>query len=126
MRNPDRSDFKANLATALKEMGEFEKSKKIIDLGFKENFKILDFFAPFACDKTNSLTEEHIQYYKDQLKNNEISNEDKILISHTFFFEYYRNKKDFDESGEFLKMSNELQYSLRAFDTNLEENLFKK
>ena len=123
--NPDRSDFKANLATALKEMGEFEKSKKIIDLGFKENFKILDFFAPFACDKTNSLTEEHIQYYKDQLKNNEISNEDKILISHTFF-EYYRNKKDFDESGEFLKMSNELQYSLRAFDTNLEENLFKK
>ena len=123
--NPDRSDFKANLATALKEIGDFEESKKIIDLGFKQNFKILDFFAPFASDKTNSLLDEHIQFYKDQLKGNELNKEDKILISHTFF-EYYRNKKDFDESGKFLKMSNELQYSLKDFDTKLEKNLFKK
>ena len=123
--NPDRSDFKANLATALKEIGNFEESKKIIDLGFKQNFKILDFFAPFASDKKNSLLNEHIQYYKDQLKNNELNKDDKILISHTFF-EYYRNKKDFDESGKYLKMSNELQYSLKNFDTKLEINLFKK
>ena len=123
--NPDRSDFKANLATALKEIGDFEESKKIIDLGFKQNFKRLDFFAPFASDKTNSLLEEHIQYYKDQLKGDEVNKEDKILISHTFF-EYYRNKKNFDESGKFLKMSNELQYSLKNFDTKLEINLFKK
>ena len=123
--NPERSDFKANLATALKEIGDFEESKKIIDLGFRQDFKSLDFFAPFASDKTNSLSDEHIQYYKDQLNSNEVNKEDKILISHTFF-EYYRNKKDFDESGEFLKMSNELQYSLRDFNTNLEINLFKK
>ena len=123
--NPERSDFKANLATALKEIGDFEESKKIIDLGFRQDFKSLDFFAPFASDKTNSLSDEHIQYYKDQLNSNEVNKEDKILISHTFF-EYYRNKKDFDESGEFLKMSNELQYSLRDFNTNLEVNLFKK
>ena len=123
--NPDRSDFKANLATALKEIGDFEESKKIIDYCFKKDFRNLDFFASFASDKTNSLTEVQIQYYKDQLKNEEVNNEDKILISHTFF-EYYRNKKDFDESGEFLKISNELQYSLKNFDTNLEINLFKK
>ena len=123
--NPERSDFKANLAAALKEIGNFEESKKIIDLGFKQNFKRLDFFAPFASDKTNSLLEEHIQYYKDQLKGDEVNKEDKILISHTFF-EYYRNKKNFDESGKFLKMSNELQYSLKNFDTKLEINLFKK
>ena len=123
--NPDRSDFQANLATALKEIGDFEESKKIIDLGFKQNFKRLDFFAPFASDKTNSLTEEHIKYYKDQLKNNGVNKEDKVLISHTFF-EYYRNKKDFDESGEFLKISNELQYGLRDFDISLEKNLFNK
>ena len=123
--NPDRSDFKANLATALKEIGDFEESKKIIDLGFKQNFKRLDFFAPFASDKTNSLLDEHIQYYKDQLKSNELNKEDKILISHTFF-EYYRNKKDFDESGKFLKMSNELQYSLKDFDTKLEKKFFRK
>ena len=123
--NPDRSDFKANLATALKEIGDFEESKKIIDLGFKQNFKRLDFFAPFASDKKNSLTEEHIKYYKDQLKSNGVNKEDKVLISHTFF-EYYRNKKDFDESGEFLKISNELQYGLRDFDISLEKNLFNK
>ena len=123
--NPERSDFKANLATALKEIGDFEESKKIIDLGFRQDFKSLDFFAPFASDKTNSLSDEHIQYYKDQLNSNEVNKEDKILISHTFF-EYYRNKKDFDESGEFLKMSNELQYSLRDFDITLENNLFHK
>ena len=124
-KNPDRSDFKANLATALKEIGEFEESKKIIDFGFKQNFKILDFFAPFASDKANALSEEQIQYYRDQLKSDEVNKEDKILISHTFF-EYYRNKKDFDESGKFLKMSNELQYSLRDFDKTLEKNLFNK
>ena len=124
-KNPDRSDFKANLATALKEIGEFEESKKIIDFGFKQNFKILDFFAPFASDKANALTEQQIQYYRDQLKSDEVNKEDKILISHTFF-EYYRNKKDFDESGKFLKMSNELQYSLRDFDKTLEKNLFNK
>ena len=124
-KNPDRSDFKANLATALKEIGEFEESKKIIDFGFKQNFKILDFFAPFASDKANALSEEQIQFYRDQLKSDEVNKEDKILISHTFF-EYYRNKKDFDESGKFLKMSNELQYSLRDFDKTLEKNLFNK
>ena len=123
--NPDRSDFKANLATALKEIGEFKESKKIVDLGFQENFKIKDFFVSYASDKTNSLTEEHIKYYRDQLKSDEVNKEDKILISHTFF-EYYRNKKDFSESGEFLKMSNELQYSLRDFDITLENNLFHK
>ncbi len=122
---PERSDFKANLATALKEIGEFEKSKNIVDLGFKQNFKKLDFFAPFASDKKNSLTHEHIQYYRNQLERNEINKDDKILISHTFF-EYYRNKKYFDESGEFLKMSNELQYSLKDFNLNLEKNLFEK
>ncbi len=123
--NPDRSDFKANLATALKEIGEFEESKKIVNLGFKQNYKRLDFFAPFASDKKNNLEEEHIQYYQSQLSSDKVNKEDKILISHTFF-EYYRNKQKFDKSGEYLKISNELQYSLRDFNMSSEKNLFEK
>ncbi len=124
-KNPERSDFKANLATALKEIGEFEESKKIIDIGFKEDFKRLDFFAPFASDKQNTLLDEHIKYYEKQLNDQNFNKDDKILVAHTFF-DYYRNKKDFKKSGEFITMSNDLQYSLKEFDIKSEKILFNK
>ena len=120
---PERADFRANLATALKEIGEFEKSKKIIDSWFNKDFKRLDFFAPFASDKENVLNDEQINYYKEQLDNNNVSDDDKILISHTFF-SYYKNKKDFKKSGKFLELSNNLQYKLKNFDLKKEKFLF--
>ena len=122
--NTERSDFKANLATALREIGDFDESKEIINQGFKENFKSMDFFTAYATDKSNSLNDEHIRYYETELTSDNINEEDKILISHTFF-EYYRNKQNYDQSGRFLKKSNELQYSLRSFDLDLEKNLFR-
>tara|TARA_B100001057_G_scaffold68898_1_gene62676 strand:- start:2764 stop:4467 length:1704 start_codon:yes stop_codon:yes gene_type:complete len=122
---PERHDFQANLATALKEIGEFEESKVIIDKGFNSDFKRLDFFAPFASDKNNLLTEEQINYYEEQLNNENVDSEDKILISHSFF-SYYKNKKDFIKSGKFLKLSNDLQYSLKVFEIDREELLFSK
>ena len=123
--NPDRFDFKTNLASALKEIGDFRESKEIIDKCFVENFKEIDFFAPYASDKTNSLEEKHIHFYETQLDNHSVNNEDKILISHTFF-DYYRNKKNFSKSGDFLKKSNDLQYSLKEFDLQKEIYLFDK
>ena len=120
---PERADFKANLATALKEIGEFEKSKNIIDTWFNKDFKRLDFFAPFASDKENVLNEDQINYYEEQLNNKNVSDDDKILISHSFF-SYYKNKKDFKQSGKFLEISNSLQYNLKNFDLEKEKFLF--
>tara|TARA_Y100000768_G_scaffold103946_1_gene76030 strand:- start:1032 stop:2741 length:1710 start_codon:yes stop_codon:yes gene_type:complete len=120
---PERPDFKANLATALKEIGEFEESKNIINSCFNNDFKRLDFFAPFASDKKNKLNEEQINYYEEQLSNKDISDDDKILISHTFFT-YYKNNKNFEKSGKFLELSNNLQYNLKDFDINKEIFLF--
>tara|TARA_B100001121_G_scaffold306624_1_gene326460 strand:+ start:919 stop:2619 length:1701 start_codon:yes stop_codon:yes gene_type:complete len=120
---PERADFKANLATALKEIGEFEKSKNIIDTWFNRDFKRLDFFAPFASDKENVLNKDQINYYEEQLNNKNVSDDDKILISHSFF-SYYKNKKDFKQSGKFLELSNNLQYNLKNFDLEKEKFLF--
>tara|TARA_Y100000768_G_scaffold203584_1_gene153176 strand:- start:2131 stop:3840 length:1710 start_codon:yes stop_codon:yes gene_type:complete len=123
--NPERPDFKANLATALKEIGNFSESKKIIDEEFKKDFKRIDFFAPFAADKENTLEDKHIIYYKSLFESEKLDNEDKIIIAHTLFG-YYRNKKNFEESGRFLELSNSLQYQLKDFDLSKEEYLFSK
>ena len=121
--NPERPDFKANLATALKEIGNFSESKKIIDEEFKKDFKRIDFFAPFASDKSNILEEQHLEYYRDLIESEKLDVEDKIIIAHTFFG-YYKNQKDFDESGKFLRLSNKLQYQLKDFDLDKEKYLF--
>ena len=123
--NPDRPDFKANLATALKEIGNFTESKKIIDEEFKKDFKRIDFFAPFASDKSNTLEEKHLEYFKSLIESENLDNEDKIIIAHTLFG-YYRNKKNFEESGKFLKLSNRMQYQLKDFDIEKEKYLFNK
>ncbi len=123
--NPERPDFKANLATALKEIGNFPESKKIIDEEFKKDFKRIDFFAPFASDKNNTLEEKHLEYFKGLIESENLDNEDKIIIAHTLFG-YYRNKKNFEESGKFLKLSNRMQYQLKDFDLEKEKYLFNK
>ncbi len=123
--NPERPDFKANLATALKEIGNFSESKKIIDAEFKKDFKRIDFFAPFASDKSNVLEKEHLEYYKSLIESERLDNEDKIIIAHSLFT-YFRNKKNFEESGKFLELSNRLQYQLKDFDLEKEEYLFHK
>ena len=123
--NPERPDFKANLATALKEIGNFSESKKIIDEEFAKDFKRIDFFAPFASDKNNTLEEKHLEYYQNLIDSKELDNEDKIIIAHTLFG-YYRNKKNFVKSGRFLELSNKMQYQLKEFDLDKERYLFNK
>jgi len=123
--NPERPDFKANLATALKEIGNFSESKKIIDEEFAKDFKRIDFFAPFASDKNNTLEEKHLEYYQNLIDTKELDNEDKIIIAHTLFG-YYRNKKNFVKSGRFLELSNKMQYQLKEFDLDKERYLFNK
>ena len=123
--NPERPDFKANLATALKEIGNFSESKKIIDEEFKKDFRRIDFFAPFASDKSNTLEKEHLEYYQDLIETEKLDDEDKIIVSHTLFG-YYRNKKNYRESGRFLELSNRLQYRLKDFDLDKEIYLFNK
>mgnify|MGYP001181558471 CR=1 FL=1 len=123
--NPERPDFKANLATALKEIGNFSESKKIIDEEFKKDFKRIDFFAPFASDKKNTLEEKHLEYYKSLIETGNLDSEDKIIISHALFG-YYRNKKNFEESGIYLELSNKLQYQLKNFDLDKEKYLFNR
>ena len=123
--NPERPDFKANLATALKEIGKFSESKKIIDEEFKKDFKRIDFFAPFASDKKNTLEEKHLEYYKSLIETEKLGSEDKIIISNALF-SYYRNKKNYDESGIYLELSNKLQYQLKNFDLEKEKYLFNR
>ena len=123
--NPERPDFKANLATALKEIGNFSDSKKIIDEEFKKDFKRIDFFAPFASDKKNTLEKKHLEYYKNLLKTEKLSSEDKIIISNALF-SYYRNKKNYEDSGIYLELSNKLQYQLKNFDLEKEKYLFNR
>jgi len=123
--NPERPDFKANLATALKEIGKFSESKKIIDEEFKKDFKRIDFFAPFASDKKNTLEEKHLEYYKSLVETEKLGSEDKIIISNALF-SYYRNKKNYDESGIYLELSNKLQYQLKNFDLEKEKYLFNR
>jgi len=123
--NPERPDFKANLATALKEIGNFSESKKIIDEEFKKDFKRIDFFAPFASDKSNTLEDKHLEYYKRLIETDKLDNEDKIIIAHALFG-YYRNKNNFEDSGKYLELSNRLQYQLKDFDFDKENYLFNK
>ncbi len=121
--NPERLDFKANLVTAFKEIGDFKKSKKIIDEVFPQNFKRLDFFAPFASDKENTLSTDQLEYYENQLHNESLHIDDKVLISHTLF-EYFRNKKNYLKSGKFLSLSNALQYSQKEFEIEKDIKFF--
>ena len=118
-------DFQVNLSSAYKELGSFKKSEQIINDGFKNNFKHLDFFVGYASNKSNSLTQEQIKHYENVMdEGGGLSSHQKVKICETFFT-YYKNKKDFKQSEKYLIKMNKLQYDLQKFDFKLEENLFR-
>tara|TARA_Y100000768_G_scaffold329486_1_gene267829 strand:+ start:1532 stop:3247 length:1716 start_codon:yes stop_codon:yes gene_type:complete len=123
--HPNDSDFKINLSTALRENGEIEEANKIIKIGFELDFKKSDFFGYYVADKNNNLTPEHIKYYENLLSNGETRSHTKVIIAYAFF-EYYRNQKNFELSGKYLTIYNDLQYNLREFDINKEVHFFKR
>ena len=122
---PDFNDFKINLASAYKEAGEFKKAKKIIDDCFKNNFKEVSFFVSYAADKENVLTEGEIEYYTTAINKEDTNIEHKVAIGHSLF-NYFKNKKNYEISGEYLIKANNLQYSQNEFDLIRERKFFDK
>ena len=121
----DNDSFQNNLASAYREMGEFEKSNKISLEGFKKNYKVLEYFFGYIKDKKNILSDEHINYYESLLEKKDLNLEDRTLISHSFF-EYFKNKKNYKRAGEHLVKGNDAQYSAMEFNLNKEKKYFDK
>ena len=82
---PDHEDFALNLSTAYKEIGEFEKSNKIINEQFKRDYKNLQYLLGYSHIKDNKLSKEHIDYYEDQIEKGNYMEDDKVLVCHAFF-----------------------------------------
>ena len=121
--------FRMDLSSAYRENGEIEKSDQIVKEEFQKNFKILDFFALYAIDKSNSLTKEQIKYYED-MANSDANGErslikDQIKLCETFYI-YYQNKKDLKKSAKYLLQMNKLQFDLKKYDLKLENQFFEK
>lgn len=122
---PDNDDFKVNLSSAYREMGEFEKANQISSQGFKKDYKNVSYLLGYTKDKGNKLTKSHIDYYDDLLENDNINYDDKAVICHSFF-EYFKNEKDFEKAGSYLVKGNNAQYAFKEFDMKLERDFFKK
>lgn len=121
-------DFLLNLSVAYRELGETKKADDIIISEFNKNYKYENFFHTFAKTKGVTLNTEQIQYYEEKIRDNEVSKpalNKKVLICESLF-DYYRNKKDFNKSGAYLKKMNEIQYGLEEFSLKKEENLFNR
>ena len=118
-------DFKINLASAYKEVGEFQKSKEITDKGFRDNFKIISYFVSYVTDKKNKLLDKHIKFYHDFLADSQNSIEDKIVVSYSLF-NYFRNHSIIDQAGEYLVKANKLQFSRQEFSLENEKKFFSK
>ena len=88
---PNNEEFQINLATAYREMGDFEKSKNIVDIGFKTLFKrrlnnepvknLIQFFAQYASDKKNLLDEQEIEFFLDRLISDDLNVDQKIILA---------------------------------------------
>ena len=122
---PDNDDFKVNLSSAYREMGEFEKANKISSEGFKKNYRNVSYLLGYTKDKVNKLTKSHIGYYNDLLENDNINYDDKAVICHSLF-EYFKNEKNFEKAGSYLVRGNNAQYAFKEFDMKLERDFFKK
>ena len=122
---PRNDDFKSNLSSAYREMGEFEKANKISTEGFKENFKNLTYLLGYTKDKKNELSNEHLNYYDSLLENEKLSFDEKAAICHSFF-EYFKNQKNYEKAGSYLVIGNDAQYAFRSFDMKREKEFFKK
>ena len=121
----DNDDYKFNLSSAYREIGEFEKANKITVAGFKKNYKTLPYLTSYVADKKNKLTTEHLNYYDSQLNDNMVNNDDKVIIAHSLFG-YFKNQKNFEKAGQYLTQGNSIQYSIKNFNFDFERDFFKK
>ena len=122
---PDNDNFRYDLSTAYREMGEFEKANKLTNDGFKKDYKNITYFLGYTKDKSNKLSEKHIKYYNHQLEKEDLSFEDKVVICHSFF-EYFKNQKDYQKAGTYLVRGNDAQYASKVFDIKSEKKFFEK
>ena len=122
---PDNDNFKYDLSTAYREMGEFKKANKLTTDGFKKDYKNITYFLGYTKDKSNKLSEKHIKYYNHQLEKEDLSFEDKVAICHSFF-EYFKNQKDYQKAGTYLVRGNDAQYASKVFDIKSEKKFFEK
>ena len=122
---PDNDNFKYDLSTAYREMGEFKKANKLTTDGFKKDYKNITYFLGYTKDKSNKLSEKHIKYYNHQLEKEDLSFEDKVVICHSFF-EYFKNQKDYQKAGTYLVRGNDAQYASKVFDIKSEKKFFEK
>ncbi len=122
---PDNDNFKHNLSTAYREIGEFKKANKISSEGFKNDYKNIAYLLGYTKDKKNKLKEEHINYYDQLLAEKELKSEDKTLICHSFF-EYFKNQSDYKKAGSYLIKGNNTQYALKEFNLESEKKFFNK
>ena len=122
---PDNDNFKHNLSTAYREIGEFKKANKISSEGFKNDYKNIAYLLGYTKDKNNKLKEEHISYYDQLLAEERLKSEDKTLICHSFF-EYFKNQGDHKKAGSYLIKGNNAQYALKTFDLEIEKKFFNK
>ena len=122
---PDHEDFALNLSTAYKEMGEFEKSNQIINKQFKLNYKNLQYLLGYVHIKENKLSDEHLNYFKDQLEQDLYMEDDKVLLCHAFF-RNFANQKDYEKAGEYLIKGNDIQYKIKPFDLRKESEVYEK
>ncbi len=123
-KNYPSQNFLINLTSAYREIGEFEKSDKIIREQFKKDYRYLDFFTAYAIDKSNKLNDDHIKYYVDIVENGDSTrNKDKIKICESFYL-YYKNQKNFKKSAEYLLKMNQIQFSMKEYDLKLENKFF--
>ena len=122
---PENDDIRYDLSAAYREIGEFKKSNKLSTELFKKDYQNASYFIGYTKDKNNKLTEKHIKYYSEKLESEDLSIDDKILINFSFF-EYFKNQKDYQRAGSYLKKSNDAQYSVKEFDLKHEKQFFEK
>lgn len=132
---PENEEFQINLATAYRESGDFDKSKNIVDAGFKSLFSkrvnnepvknLIQYFAQFASDKTNTLNDKEIEFFASRLDSDDLNMDQKITLAKGFF-EYFRNSGDFNKSYYFLKTMNDLCFQIQDYDIKKEKVLFEK
>ena len=122
---PENDDFKIDLSTAYREMGEIEKSNLISSAGFKKNFRKISYLLGYTRNKESRLNNEQVDYYDSLLEGKDLNFHDKTVICHSFF-EYYKNQKDFKKAGDYLVRGNKAQYSVLEFDIEREKLFFNK
>ena len=122
---PENDDFKFNLSSAYREIGEFNKANEIAIKEFKKNYKKLHYFLSFTSNKENTLEDAHINYYDSLLDEEDVSSDDKAVICHAFFG-YFKNLKNYKKAGEYLIRGNLEQYSKKDFNLANEKKYFQR